>query len=211
MATAREPGLPNFTFLLDPPPPTYLAVLGIPPEAEVISVEMTELQRLDSRLAGCIWQVLGCVVPCTSHRPDYPFMRLLHHQIQIWLWRTYRPPVSFFAEMRWHPETGETWSLGGFTPDDPFQNCQLAWRWLQISQRESQRGRPLGAGYYASDAEALAQIRAAIRQIEATQYRATQQRVANSLSKSVSYLQHLCKRQGISWNTLVRQSREESR
>jgi hypothetical protein len=89
--------------------------LDAPADLRLTQWQLAPLHRISKRLAGCTWQVVGCLVPATDHAPDYPYLQYADPPIrlQAWLWRTSKPPRQLYGDLRWHPATGRRFEIVG--------------------------------------------------------------------------------------------------
>jgi hypothetical protein len=131
-------------------------LLEAPTDLPLVQWQIAPLDIVDRRLAGCVWQLVGCLVPLTDERPDYPFLQYQSPptRLQVWLWRVFRPPQKFCGELRWHPEKGRSAAIIGLSPGDGRAEVLRAWQWLNTSEPFS-GGRPLGSGILSDDATAV--------------------------------------------------------
>jgi len=110
------------------------------------------------RLAGCIWRLVGSPIAAVdTHEglPEYPFFQYMHPEptcLQVWLWRTYRPPphqnplppgwMRPWGDVRWHPERG-IWVVIELNPDYGPAVARQVSGWVHAS-RQASSGRPYG-------------------------------------------------------------------
>jgi hypothetical protein len=137
------------------------SLLGVPNTLPLRQWVMTVPER-NRRLAGCVWRLVGTPVTAVhAHEdlPKYPFFQYGYPEatcLQVWLWRTYRPPpyqnplppgwMRPWGDVRWHPERG-LWITIELRSDDGPEVARQVWEWVHVSRLAS-RGRPLGTGAF---------------------------------------------------------------
>ena len=156
---------------------TLRVLLGAPADLPLVQWRFSVSD--DRRLAGCVWEVVGTLVPWTVDRPDYLHIdHVLPQQssrLQAWLWRVYKPPLlpdsalrplgwnRPYGDLRWHPEHG-WWRVIELRPSDGLDVAKRVWNWLHISRLYA-GGRPEGSGDRPPKEELIRQVQNANRQI----------------------------------------------
>jgi hypothetical protein len=142
-------------------------LLGAAVDLPFVQWQIAPLDSVDRRLAGCVWQVVGCLVPLTDDHPDYPFLQWQHPptRLQVWLWRVFQPPQKLCGELRWHPENGRSAAIVGLLPGDGRAEVLRAWQWLNTSKPFT-GGRPLWTGAFRDRAHLEGLLIELIRQFD---------------------------------------------
>jgi hypothetical protein len=162
------------------------ALLDAPHDLPSVQWQMAPLSQVSRHLRGCVWQLVGYVVPtlgrinptCSPY-PGYPYMQCpddpaLH--LQVWLWRTFKPPPHHkhprpaplgwnrpWGDLRWHPERG-LWMAMELRPVDEETVARHVWRWLHASQLASE-GAPVGDLCPWTREELIQKIRGAVASV----------------------------------------------
>jgi hypothetical protein len=161
---ARTASHASFSFIETPahnaiaPTESALRVLlEAPDDLPLVQGQLSPLAQVSRHLAGCVWQIVGCLVPHTVDLPGYPYMQYPDDpalDLQAWLWRVFKPPphphprplpwgfTRPFGDLRWHPTRG-LWMTMELRPSDEEMVARRVWRWLHASQLAS-AGPPLG-------------------------------------------------------------------
>ena len=132
--------------------PTLAALrerLKAPADLALIQWQLAPLETISPRLAGCMWQIVGCLVPVTDAWPAYPFIDHPEDpgmRLQAWLWRTcqapfphdVRPrPLPFgwyrpWGDLHWHPDHGR-WVTTEHAPLACPADVSYVWDWLHAT------------------------------------------------------------------------------
>ena len=72
-------------------------LLDAPTDVPLTQWRVDGLAEVHPRLAGCVWYVVGTLMPPGSSRPDTPFLEdpgPPTRCLRAWLWRITKPPKS---------------------------------------------------------------------------------------------------------------------
>jgi hypothetical protein len=160
--------VPYLTSLMEVPAHTAIApsesalraMLDAPSDLPLTQWQITPLRLVSRHLEGCVWQLVGCIVPTlgcidptVSRYPGYPYMQSpddLSLHLQVWLWRTSKPPPHDWrqgsvplgwnrpwGDLRWHPTRG-MWMAIELLPSDEETVVRQVWRWVHATELASE-------------------------------------------------------------------------
>jgi hypothetical protein len=173
---------------------TLRVLLDAPADLPLIQVQLAPLGTISKRLAGCTWQVVGCLLPIPDEHPAYPFCQhpvlSLTHHVQAWLWRTSKPPRDLYGDLRWHPAKGRSFVIAG--PGSTHQAAVLrVWKWLTASEAYA-GGRPAGPVYFDDAADFQQRVRIAMAALRKNDIPISQARLSRHLNISLSTFKRCC-------------------
>jgi hypothetical protein len=177
--------------------------------------------KLDKRLYGCRWDILGVLMPYEPH-PSYPALQCLPDDdfpginLLVRVLRVFKPPSLVYGEYRWHvADNQETFGTGGLSMDCGEEDERQAIRLAKLSRGlVKPAGRPQEGEYFRDAAEFIGVAVSLIQEHQATHQRAMSTRLlarymmprfrSESLQGAIKRLKAYYKRFSVDLDALIR-------